>query len=239
MSSRFSLSLGTRIFLISGGLLLLALGSAVTLTTALGNRIGTRAAKDRILATNSVQAAFQQQRYEQLGLLAQNLAGNPDFKAYMLQAMDEHNAASILDQLGERQGDLHYDFAAIVDPHGLLVARTDAPNAPPGTSLAQRPLVAKAIAEYQASGVWQEGNRLYYAVAVPLSTGTNHVDLSTLPPGVLAIRVRFDLAGSGSETPYVRSWRVSYTTTTRAPAACPWSTRTGSPACAWPAGSRG
>ena len=173
MSSRFSLSLGTRIFLISGGLLLLALGSAVVLTTTLGNRIGTRAAKDRILATNSVQAAFQQQRYEQLGLLAQNLAGNPDFKAYMLDAIDRHDPASVLDQLGERQGDLHYDFAAIVDPQGGLVARTDVPNAPPGSSLAQRPLVAKAIAEYQASGVWLEGSRLYYAVAVPLSTGPN------------------------------------------------------------------
>ena len=51
-----------------------------------------------------------------------------------------------------------------------MLARTDQPGAT-GESLAERALVAKAIRRYQASGVWQEGHDLYYAVAAPLTQG--------------------------------------------------------------------
>jgi putative cell wall-binding protein len=52
---------------------------------------------------------------------------------------------------------------------------------------------------------------------IALSNGTNHVDLSALTAGLPSLRVRFDLAGDGLGTPYINDWKVSYSTTSRAP----------------------
>ena len=50
-----------------------------------------------------------------------------------------------------------------------MVARTDQPDAA-GEDLSRRPLVAKALAERsRRAGIWQEGDRLFYAVAVPMA----------------------------------------------------------------------
>ncbi len=166
------LSLGTRIFLVSGALLALALGIAVAVTSWLGNRIGRDAAAERISAGNSVQSASQQQRYQQLQLLTRVLVSDPEFKAYLLSAIDQRDPLSLLDQLDERQNDLGYDFALLVDPQGRLLVRTDQPDAAP-IDLSQRPLIRQVLAEFEATGVWHEGNRIYEAVAVPLAIDQN------------------------------------------------------------------
>ncbi len=169
---RRGLSLGTRIFLVTGLLLVLALGVAIIVTSYLGNRIGLAAATERILASNSVQSVSQQERYQQLSLLTQILTADPELKAYLLRAIDERDQLSLLDQLDERQADLGYDFALMVDPQGRLLVRTDQPEAPP-VDLSDRPLVKKVLVDFEASGVWQEGNRIYEAVAVPLTLSQN------------------------------------------------------------------
>jgi len=169
---RRGLSLGTRIFLVTGLLLVLALGVAIAVTSYLGNRIGLATATERILASNSVQAASQQQRYQQLQLLTRILTADPELKAYLLRAIDERDALSLRDQLDERQADLGYDFALLVDPQGRLLVRTDQPDAPP-VDLSSRPLVKKVLVDFEASGVWQEGNKIYEAVAVPLTLSQN------------------------------------------------------------------
>jgi eukaryotic-like serine/threonine-protein kinase len=169
---RRGLSLGTRIFLVTGLLLVLALGVAIAVTSYLGNRIGLAAATERILASNSVQSVSQQERYQQLALLTQILTADPELKAYLLRAIDERDQLSLLDQLDERQNDLGYDFAVLVDPQGKLLVRTDQPDAPP-VDLSQRPLVKKVLVDFEGTGVWQEGNKIYEAVAVPLSLSQN------------------------------------------------------------------
>ena len=169
---RRGLSLGTRIFLVTGLLLVLALGVAIIVTSYLGNRIGLATATERILAGNSVQSVSQQQRYQQLQLLTRILTADPELKAYLLRAIDEHDQLSLLDQLDERQADLGYDFALMVDPQGRLLVRTDQPDAPPA-DLSDRPLVRKVLVDFEASGVWQEGNKIYEAVAVPLTLSQN------------------------------------------------------------------
>ncbi|MEO8195531.1 MAG: protein kinase [Thermoanaerobaculia bacterium] len=166
------LSLGTRIFMVTGLLLVLALGVAIFVTSYLGNRIGLATATERILASNSVQSVSQQERYQQLSLLTQILTADPELKAYLLRAIDEHDQLSLLDQLDERQADLGYDFALMVDPQGRLLVRTDQPDAPPA-DLSERPLVKKVLVDFEASGVWQEGNKIYEAVAVPLTLSQN------------------------------------------------------------------
>ncbi|MEO7795768.1 MAG: protein kinase [Thermoanaerobaculia bacterium] len=169
---RRGLSLGTRIFLVTGLLLALALGVAIIVTSYLGNRIGLAAATERIVASNSVQSASQQERYQQLQLLTRILTADPELKAYLLRAIDEHDQLSLLDQLDERQADLGYDFALMVDPQGKLLVRTDQPDAP-AVDLSDRPLVKKVLVDFEASGVWQEGNKIYEAVAVPLTLSQN------------------------------------------------------------------
>ncbi|HYH45624.1 MAG TPA: protein kinase, partial [Thermoanaerobaculia bacterium] len=94
---------------------------------------------------------------------------DPDVVAYLSEATGETiDVPSLLDQLGEGQERLGFDFAILLDPRGHVIVRTDNPNAT-GQDLSQRPLVAKTLADFEGSGVWQEGDRLYYAVAVPVT----------------------------------------------------------------------
>src|SRR5690606_9301592 len=104
-------------------------------------------------------AAFQQQRFAQLKPMAQLLAGDPSFKAYIADALANADRLSVLDQLEERAADLGYDLAMLVRPDGTLFARTDQPDLV-GVDLSSRALVQKARAEYEAAGIWQEGPSL-------------------------------------------------------------------------------
>ena len=170
-SVRRSLSLATRIFLVSSLLVVLAVGLAVALTSYMAGRIAGRAA-DRALANSSaMQTAFEAQRYERLRLLSRLFAADPSFAAYVAEAAAQKDARSILDLLAERRKELGYDFAVVLDPRGRVIARTDRPQAT-GDDLSKQPLVARALADFEAAGVWQEGGELYYSVAVPISKDT-------------------------------------------------------------------
>jgi len=167
--SRRGLSLGTRIFLGTALVLALSLGVAVAVVSVLGERVSARAARDRILGSAALIAAEQQQRFDQLQLLAEVLAGSPTFKAYLAEAILAGDRFSILDQLDERRSELRFDLAIVTDPFGNLAARTDQPDAT-GGSLAGRALVRKVMADYEGSGIWIDGGRVYEAVATPLAT---------------------------------------------------------------------
>jgi serine/threonine-protein kinase len=201
---RKGLSLGTRIFLVCGLILALALGAAIAITSVLGNRIGLAAAKERILAGNSVQIASQQQRYQQLALQTRILTADPELKAYLLRAIDEGDRLSILDQLDERQSDLGYDFALLVDPQGRLLVRTDQPDAP-SVDLSSRPLIRTVLEEYDASGIWQEGNRIYEAVAVPLALTQNVFGFLAVGYAINDVRALEVKRVTGSEVAYLTS----------------------------------
>ncbi len=170
-TSRRSLSLATRIFLVSALLVVLAVGLAVAVTAYLAGRIAGRAADDALSNSSSMQTAFEAQRYERLRLLSRLFAADPSFAAYVAEAAGQRDARSILDLLAERRKELGYDFAMVLDPQGRVIARTDRPQAA-GDDLSKRPLVARALADYEAAGVWQEGGDLYYSVAVPISKDT-------------------------------------------------------------------
>lgn len=162
-SRRPGLSLGPRIFLVSSLLTALSVGAAVAITFVLIQRIARNAALESVRSSSAVQATFQDQRYDQLALISYLFGKDAGTAAYIAEA----DTASVVDLLAERRNDLRYDFAIVLTPDGEVIARTDRPTVA-GESLLDRPLVAKAVAETQASGVWQEGDDLYYAVAVPL-----------------------------------------------------------------------
>ena len=195
---RRGLTLATRIFLSTGLIVLAAIGAAVAVTTAVGGRIGARAARDRIAASASLQSAFQQQRFQQLKLVAQLLAGDPSFKAYIADALANADRLSVLDQLEERAEGLGYDLAMLVRPDGTLFARTDQPEVV-GADLNSRPLVQKARAEYEAAGIWQEGSRLYETVAVPIAVGEGLLGYLVVGTRVTDVRALEVKRGTGSD----------------------------------------
>jgi signal transduction histidine kinase len=102
--------------------------------------------------------------------MARLLAADPFLVAYIAQAAELVETRSILDILYERQQELGCDFVLALDTNGRLLARTDAPDAT-GVDLSKRALVAGALANHEASGVWDEGGKLHEAVVVPLVKG--------------------------------------------------------------------
>jgi HAMP domain-containing protein len=166
-SHRFALSLGTRIFLVTSLLIALAVGASVTFTWFIIQDIARKSVHESLRSSASAQEALQEQRYEQLKLSSRLFAVDPSLTAYLAEAAKESELRSILDLLDSRRDDLGYNFAIVLDPAGKVIARNDNPAAT-GENLAQRPLVAKALANLDASGVWREGDNLFYAVAVPI-----------------------------------------------------------------------
>ena len=164
--SRRGLSLGTRISLATLLLIALSVGTAVAVTFFLIRKVAHGAARDSLKSSASVQETFQAQRYERLQLLSRIFLSNPNLTAYITTAAERHDTTSLLDQLSQGKDDLGFDFAILLDPSGVVLARTDK-NAT-GQSLAKQALVAKALTDFQAAGVWREDDRLYYAVAAPV-----------------------------------------------------------------------
>lgn len=163
------LSLETRIFLVTSLLIALLVGGAVAVTSVLLRGIARGAVLDSLKSSAAAQAAFQNQRYQQLRLMARLFATEPYLTAYLSEASSTGDTRSVLDLLIERRNDFKYDFAILLDPSGKVVARTDQPQAA-GQNLSRRALVRAALGSdtKEAEGIWQEGDDLYYAVAVPV-----------------------------------------------------------------------
>ncbi len=145
------------------------MGGAVAVTLLTLRGIARNAVLDSLRGSAAAQTAFQEQRYRQLLLISRLYAADPYLNAYLSEAANTRDTRSILDQLSERQNELGFDFAIVLDPQGRVVARTDRPEGA-GEDLSKRPLIAAALAadNRESRCVWREGDRLYYAVAVPL-----------------------------------------------------------------------
>ncbi len=162
-SRRPGMSLGTRIFLVSSLLIALSVGGAVAVTFFLIRGIARDAARDALQSSSMVQSSFQERGYERLQLITNLFVTASERVAYIA----EGDSASILDLLLERQKDFGYDFAIVLDLEGKVLARTDRPET--GQNLTKQPLVARVMTDLETvSGVWQERNDLYYAVALPI-----------------------------------------------------------------------
>src|SRR6185503_529452 len=164
--ARLRISFGARVFAMTALLVTLAVGAAVVATYLYGNKVAHETARQALSRASSVQTTLQQQRQEQLQLIARVFTGDQDIVAYIAEGAAQHG--SILDLLEERQNDLGYDFAMALDPQGKVIARTDNPDAV-GEDLSQRPLIKRAQAEFEATGFWKQDKRLFNAVAVPLA----------------------------------------------------------------------
>ena len=169
-------NLGTRIFLLTALLISLAVGASVGVIQWLGSRNAQEAAEAAVAQSSMAQNEIQVQRLDQLRLISRIFVSDPYFAAYLIQAQEDGDPVSILDILEERQVDLGFDFAIVLDPDGSVLARTDDPDAT-GEDLSDDPLVIEAFeADFEAYGVWQSRERLHHAVAVPLVSGGSIVE---------------------------------------------------------------
>lgn len=164
------LSLATRIFLISGLLILLAVALSVAVTAWLGLRIAEADAASELARTSTLQDSFRDERYQRLWLISDLFSLDPYLSAYIAEAAESDDTASILDLMKQNQADLEFDFGMVLTPDGHVLADT-LETAVAGEDLAERPLIAAALTDYSGSGVWREGEQLYDAVAVPASRG--------------------------------------------------------------------
>jgi HAMP domain-containing protein len=163
-----NLSLGTRIFLVTSLLIALSVGASVAVTALLVRNIARRSALDSLQGTAAAQETLQSAYYDQLKLISQLLVEEPSFKAYIAEAQSQKETGSILDLLGSRQAAYKFTFAMVLDPAGRVIARTDNPAS--RQDLSQQPLIREAMSgPTESAGVWREGDRLYYAVAVPMT----------------------------------------------------------------------
>jgi HAMP domain-containing protein len=166
-SRRSGLSLETRIFLVTSLLIALLVGGAVAVTYVLLRRIARGAAAESLKSSAAVQATYEKERYEKLKVSSGIFVSDPNLVAYLAEAAQAGDTTSLLSELSAGRERLGFDFAILLDPSGKVAARTDDPRSV-GRDLSQRPLVARALEDFEASGVWREGNRLYYTVAVPV-----------------------------------------------------------------------
>jgi eukaryotic-like serine/threonine-protein kinase len=162
--------LTTRLFLLISFLIALTVGTAVAVTLVLSARIGRQTITARLEKGDSLRTAQQEDLYDRLKLVANVFVADANLIAYVAEAQERSDSGSILDLLLERQDDLGFDFAVVTDPDGYVLARTDALDAA-GEDLADEPLIARALADYQSAGLWRHDGKLYHGVVIPLVQG--------------------------------------------------------------------
>lgn len=180
------MGLTQRILLLTGLLIVALVGTTLAFTTWQANALAQRSIRDGLGETRGVWETFQSDRYAKLKLGVRALANDPYFKAYV-ETGDE---ASVVDSLQERGADIAADVFLAADPDGVVIARSDRPGAQ-GEDLSRAPVVARALEGEESATIWQQGERLYHTVAVPMVT------LGELK-GVLVAGYAIDEAVAGS-----------------------------------------
>jgi HAMP domain-containing protein len=169
------MSLGARLFLAFGLVLALAVGGAMAVTLNAVQRIAVDAAETSLSNSQSVQRYFREFRARQLGLVAELVSSDPYFGSYVDEAVKSDDpelaARSVADLLQTRRNEFGLDIALVLDPDGIVLARTDRPQAL-AVDLSDNPLVTRVIDELApVSGLWTSGDALFQASITPIARG--------------------------------------------------------------------
>jgi HAMP domain-containing protein/predicted Ser/Thr protein kinase len=155
-----------KILLFTGMLVVALVGGTLAFTTLQANRLASATIRQGLEETREAFQALQADRFNKLRLGVRVLANDPPFKA----ALVETDQATALDTMKERGRDLAADFMLATDASGRLVARTDRPAAS-ADDLGCDPIVHRALEGEESATLWREGERLFTAVAVPMTIG--------------------------------------------------------------------
>lgn len=161
-------SLGFRIFLLTGLLLAVVVGGAVVVVHQRGKAAATEQAEAALARSVAAERNWKRRGLDQLARASATFTDSA-VAASLLEAATTADVTALGDALSQRQGQLGYDFAIVLDAFGRVIVRTDDRGAG-GDDMARRPLVAQAIAADRgtAAGYWHEEGALYNTVVVPL-----------------------------------------------------------------------
>ena len=144
------------------------IAGSTTWATATARAETAGKAIDKILnGSNRALSILQRQRYLRLNLISRIFRTDQVLTSYLVAAAQARDEAAILASVEEYQDLLTFDLAVVLDRNGVVLTRTDDRSAS-GEDLAATPLVAVALEESKASGVWQQNDQLYNALAEPL-----------------------------------------------------------------------
>lgn len=148
-------------------LILLTAGGAATVTFLRGDAAAERGAKDELDRSFQTLIQQRQQRYQLLNYISRIFSTDEILMSYLTEATRQGDLVTVLDSIEEYQNLLAFELAVVLDRNGRVLTRTDDPDAS-GEDLSSSPLVAVALEEREAYGVWHQGGNLYHAAAVPL-----------------------------------------------------------------------
>lgn len=157
------------ITLIIGLAIVLIGGSAATVTFLRGNESARQLAVEELEHSHQVLTVLRQQRFQLLRYISRIFSTDELLTSYLAEAAQQGDMVSVLDSIEEYQNLLTFDLAVVLDRNGRVLTRTDDPSAA-GEDLSASSLLTAALEdrENRAFGVWQQGEQLYYAAAVPL-----------------------------------------------------------------------
>ncbi|MEL7059096.1 MAG: protein kinase [Acidobacteriota bacterium] len=173
VSRLFQPGLSRQLFFLVLGLVALAVGAAVLVTQLIGSEVASTAVRDDVRHSVEVRSSLIGARIDQLFESTANIAQEPAITSYLLEAIASNNPLSLTDQLEERQRELAFDFALVLDADGRLLVDTQRGVVQQEETF-QSPLLVDALESetYTARGLWDFRDGLHYAALVPLSTGS-------------------------------------------------------------------
>lgn len=193
---------GLGIFFLCVVLILLTAGGAATLTFLRGNAAAQLGATEELDRSYQTLIQQRQQRYQLLRYISRIFSTDEILMSYLTEATKQGDQVTVLDSIEEYQNLLAFELAVVLDRNGRVLTRTDSPDAS-GEDLSASPLVAVALEEREAFGVWHQGGKLYHAAAVPLVRKFDLVGYIIVAFSIndtLALQVQ---RSSGAETLYL------------------------------------
>ncbi len=158
---------GLGVFLLCAVLILLTAGGAATVTLLRGNAAAQLSAEEALQRSDRTLIQQRQQRYQLLRYISRIFSTDELLMSYLTEATRQGDPVTVLDSIEEYQNLLAFELAVVLDRNGRVLTRTDDRDAS-GEDLSTNPLVAVALEEREAFGVWLQGGKLYHAAAVPL-----------------------------------------------------------------------
>lgn len=159
------MGLTQKILLFTGALVVALAVITLGYTTVQADRLARRTIDQALTETRTVWETFQADRYNKLKLGIRALANDPYFKA----GVETRDEGTVVNMLGERGQDIQADLFIATDPDGLVIARTDRPDAQ-GEDLSSDPVVTKPLEGEESATIWRQGDWLVNAVSVPMVT---------------------------------------------------------------------
>ena len=169
------MSLGLQVFLMSVGLIVLALLIVIGVTFKIGRDIADQSAVKNLQASAEVHSRLMDMQLRELALMTSSFTSDPNFVGYIADSLFTEDAGenaidvgSVMDLMKERQEQTGLDFLILLDQEGELVLHSERPGLVEqnyqDNSLFQ-PTYEELVIN---TGFWIEEGRLYQAVAVPL-----------------------------------------------------------------------